>query len=231
MMQLCRLVGPGSGRGPARKISITATEKGDGDFAIASSSVAAVRSALDPRPWTWLRQVHGCEVAIVSVPGEHAGAEADAAVANIDDAVLAVQSADCAPVAFWSPQGPFGIAHAGWRGIEAGVIESTVEALRSLGADDIVAVLGPCIHPDGYEFGEGDLDRIVDKYGPSVRARTRDGQRALDVPEAVALAVAGSDAQMDHDVAMCTAGYSRFFSHRARRETGRQVLSIVRGRR
>jgi len=229
-MQLCRLVDSGSGCHGGRRIAITATAKGDGDFAVASPLVATARSELDSRPWTWLRQVHGREVAIVSVPGEHAGTEADAVVANIDDAVLAVQAADCAPVAFWSPQGPFGVAHAGWRGIEAGVIESTVAALRSLGAIDVVAVLGPCIHPGVYEFGDGDLDRIAAKFGKSVVGTTHEGRRALDVPAAVGLAVRRCGARMDHDMAMCTAECSSFFSHRARQERGRQVLSIVRDR-
>lgn len=230
-MNLCRLVYPGVGSDTAKQVLITATAKGDGDFAVASSSVAAMRTELDSRPWTWLRQVHGNSVAIVSVPGEHAGNEADAVVADIDDAVLAVQSADCAPVAFWSPQGPFGVAHAGWRGIEAGVIESTVEALRSLGATEVLAVLGPCIHPGGYDFGDDDLGRIAEKYGSSVVGTTHEGRRALNVPAAVGLAVSRSGARMDHDVAMCTAESSLFFSHRARRESGRQVLSVVRGRR
>jgi len=229
-MRLCRLVDSGSGCDSSRRITITATDKADGDFAVASPSVVTARRELDSRPWTWVRQVHGREVAIVSVPGGHAGNEADAVVANIDDAVLGVQAADCAPVAFWSPQGPFGVAHAGWRGIEAGVIESTVAALRSLGATDVVAVLGPCIHAGRYEFGHRDLDRIAEKYGTAVVGATHDGQLALDVPAAVGLAIRRSGARMDHDMAMCTAESSSFFSHRARKEQGRQVLSIVRGR-
>ena len=55
------------------------------------------RSSTDP--WTWLRQVHGAGVVIVTEPGEHAGAQADAAVTAVPGAVLAVQTADCAPVA------------------------------------------------------------------------------------------------------------------------------------
>jgi len=228
VIQLCRFVKSDDVCRIGTQISITATDRNDGDFAVRLPSVAATRLGLDRRPWTWLRQVHGGTVVTVNAPGEHAGSRADAVVADIDGAVLAVQSADCAPVAFWSPQGPFGIAHAGWRGLEAGVIESTVTQLRSLGASEILAVLGPCIHPGAYPFGQADLDRIVALYGPSVRAETNDGSSALDVPKAVRAAVETAGALMDHDVGLCTAESLQFYSHRARQESGRQVMTIAR---
>ncbi|HKY14173.1 MAG TPA: polyphenol oxidase family protein, partial [Microthrixaceae bacterium] len=107
------------------------TTAADGDFAIDSDpdGLAERRGAIAAAPWTWLRQVHGAEVVVVGAPGDHAGAEADAAVTGVPGAALAVQTADCAPVLLWGdgPTGPvIGAAHAGWRGLYEGVLENTV---------------------------------------------------------------------------------------------------------
>ena len=89
---------------------------------------------------------------------------------------LAVLTADCAPVALASPEGVFGVAHAGWRGLVAGVLERTVDAMRALGATEIGAVLGPCIRAECYEFGPADLDRVAARLGDGVRATTAVGR-------------------------------------------------------
>ena len=91
--------------------------------------------------------MHGARVVVVEGPGGAAGEAADAAVATSAGAALAVLTADCAPVALASPEGVLGVAHAGWRGLRAGVVEATVTTMRRLGATRIEAVLGPCVHP------------------------------------------------------------------------------------
>src|SRR5438876_12396346 len=85
--------------------------------------VATRRRVVVDLRWTWLRQVHGDRVVTVSSPGAGAGSRADAAVTDQAGCALAVLTADCAPVALASPQGVLGVAHAGWRGLEAGVLE------------------------------------------------------------------------------------------------------------
>src|SRR6478736_4329857 len=82
------------------------------------------RAAIAPHPWSWLRQVHGKNVITVEAPGQHAGTEADAAVTRVPGAVIAVQTADCGAVLL-EGDGVIGVAHAGWRGLHAGVIEAT----------------------------------------------------------------------------------------------------------
>ena len=83
------------------------------------------------------------------------------------DVALAVHGADCAIVALWSPEGVIGAAHAGWRGLEAGVIPASAARMRDLGATSLSAVAGPCIGPECYEFG-------ADEPGPPrAAARTR----------------------------------------------------------
>ena len=179
-------------------------------------------------PWTWLRQVHGARVVVVDEPGGAAGAEADAAVSATTDAVLAVHSADCAVVGLWSPQGVIGAAHAGWRGLRAGVLPRTVEAMAALGATDVRAVLGPSIEAACYEFGPADLAALVDALGPRVAATTGDGAPALDLVAGVraALAAAGVN-DVDASWWCCTACSPRHYSPRARGDAGRTALLIA----
>jgi YfiH family protein len=192
--------------------------------------MVARRAAVAPGPWTWLRQVHGARVVDVTVLGEHAGAEADAAVTDHPDVVLCILTADCAPIAFTSPEGVRGVAHAGWKGLADGVIAATVDAMRAKGASRVDAALGPCIHPSCYEFSPADLDEVARRLGDHVRATTADGRPALDLPGAVRRAIEAAGAVLVDDAGECTAcavdaeGRPRWFSHRARREEERQAL-------
>lgn len=182
----------------------------------------AHRSAIRPGAWTWLRQVHGGRVVVVTEPGEHAGAEADAAVTLCADAPVAVHTADCAPVLFLA-DGAVGVAHAGWRGLAAGVLEATVETMTALGAPPVEAVLGPCIRPRCYEFGADDLQQVAEAVGPEVRGLTAWGTPALDLPAGVAAACGRLGVPVT-DLGTCTACSPVHWSHRARGEAGRQAL-------
>jgi YfiH family protein len=188
-----------------------------------SPEVEARRRAVVDLPWTWLRQVHGDKAVRVTVPGEWSGERADAAVTTVPGCAIAVFSADCAPVVLGSPEGVAGVAHAGWRGLVAGVLERTVDEMRSLGASTVRAHLGPCIHAECYEFGSADLDRVAARLGDGVRSTTSAGSPALDVPAAVrsALAMAGV-VELD-DVDVCTACSPDHFSWRARQDNRRQA--------
>jgi len=204
------------------------TTRADGDLAVTQPDpvVAAARVRVLDRPWSWLHQVHGAAVVVVEQPGEHAGARADASVTARPGAALSVQTADCAPVALLSAEGVVGAVHAGWRGLEAGVVEAAVAAMRRKGAAALHAVLGPCIHPGCYEFGEPELGRLAARYGPAVRGRTTRGTPALDLPAAVRAALAAAGVTQVDEVPVCTACDTRFFSHRARGDTGRQAMVV-----
>jgi YfiH family protein len=201
-----------------------ASDRRDGDL----RGDARGRRALVDRPWTTLRQVHGADVLVVTQPGEHGGDEGDALVTTHPHACLAVLGADCALVALGSPEGVAAVAHAGWSGLVAGVIERTVETMRSLGAETVVAYRGPCIGPECYEFSEPDLDTVAERLGEGVRARSRSGGAALDIPAAVAAALSASGAELVGASATCTACSPSHFSHRARRDTGRQAVAVWR---
>lgn len=193
------------------------------------------------RPVTWPRQVHGDRVVVVDRPGAGRGEEADGLVSAHPGVALAVMTADCAPVALASEEGVVGAAHAGWAGLLAGVIEATVGAMRDLGASGVVAALGPCIHAECYEFGPAALDLVARRLGDEVRSATAGGRPALDVPAAVRAALAREGAVLVHDEDACTACAVdgpppretgpgsppyRYFSHRARRDQGRQAMVV-----
>jgi YfiH family protein len=165
-------------------------------------------------PWTVLAQVHGARVVVVERPGAASGTEADAAVTTSRGAALAVLTADCAPVAFASPESIFGVAHAGWKGLRAGVIEATVTTMRRLGATRIEAVLGPCIHPCCYSFGSGDLDQLAARLGDQVRAVDRNGSPAFDLPRGVKAVLHSSGVVVVGDAETCTSCSEDYWSWR-----------------
>lgn len=182
-------------------------------------------------PWTLLTQVHGSRVVEVTEPGGCDGERADGAVTALSGAVLAVRTADCAPVVFVGTDRDHepvavGIAHAGWKGIESGVLERAVERMEDLGSEHVEWHLGPCISAAEYEFGRRDLDRLVGRFGPSVESVTRHGSPALDLPAAVAVVMARCGAIGRGEGPLCTASDDRYYSFRARQESGRQITAV-----
>jgi YfiH family protein len=174
----------------------------------------------DPADWISLHQVHGAFVHPADLvgmtcrgaPGAPAP-KADAAVSAAPGAVLSVLTADCGPVALVAP-GVVAAVHAGWRGIAAGVLEAAVKEVQRRSSGPISAVLGPCIHPECYEFSAADLDPLAARLGPEVSGRTAAGGLAFDLPRAVQLALAGAGVTDITDVDVCTACSADHFSHR-----------------
>lgn len=113
-----------------------------------------VRACLDlPAEPAWLEQVHGTRVADLDVPGEGSRAPADAVITRRAGRVCAVQVADCMPVFLAARDASaVAVAHAGWRGLAAGVLEATVAQLGA-GAGKLVAWLGPAISVRHFEVG------------------------------------------------------------------------------
>lgn len=213
------------------------TTRAEGDFALTAdqAALAARRRGVVDLPWFWLEQTHGGDVVTVVGPEdvEVRGRSADALVTAVPKVALAIQHADCAPLLLWSPEGVIGIAHAGWRGLQAAIVEHTAEAMRGLGATTIDAELGPCIHVECYEFDAADLGSLRDRYGDRVIGRTAKGRPALDLVATVGAAaeVAGIDLwvskiDIGDDCTSCNDG--KFFSFRARGESGRMATVIWR---
>lgn len=182
------------------------------------------------RSTTWLRQVHGPRVVVVDHERSHCGEEADAAVTSCVDTRLLIRTADCAPILLTGEHDgevtSVGVVHAGWKGLLTGIVAATVGALHGLGARQIRASLFPCIGTCCYEFREPELNAMVAALGESVRGQTSNGAAALDMVESVRASLLLSGvAQLDVSSWSCTAcNGDRFFSFRARRESGRLGL-------
>ena len=106
----------------------------------------------------WLHQVHGTQVLELEAGSpEHPSTPADAAWTRAPGVACVVGAADCMPVLFTTADGcAVAAAHAGWRGLAAGVLEATVAALTkgaSVRCADVIAWLGPCIGPRHFEVG------------------------------------------------------------------------------
>ncbi len=203
-------------------VRVVTTQAADGDFAVAqdASIVEPYRRAIIDAPWTWLRQVHGATVVTASAPGHQAGSVADAVVTRQISAPIAVTTADCSPVVLVGT-GAIGVAHAGWKGLLAGVVEATAEALRDLGSEPVATFLGPCIQPGRYEFSAADLDSVAARYGEAVRGVTHTGEPALDMTASVQAAC--REAGWPIPVTPPCTSSSDYFSHRTRQDPGRQT--------
>ena len=202
------------------------TDRSQGDLGrhVPAAQLDRRRASIAPLPWTSLDQVHGAVVVQVSHPGHQHDVEADAAITTVSGAALSIQTADCAPIALVAEGGAIAVVHAGWRGLAEGVIERAVTELRSIAAGPYRALLGPCIGAECYEFGEGDLEPLIDIFGSAIGSATTAGRPALDLPAAVDVALQREGIVVDRGLWGCTACGGRWYSHRARQEHQRQAL-------
>jgi len=204
------------------------------DPAHVAANRARVREllGLDADP-AWLNQVHGVEVADLDVPVPASVATADAAVTSDAGRACAIMVADCLPVLFASRDGRrIGAAHAGWRGLAAGVLEKTLAAL-DVPAADLTAWLGPAISRAHFEVGGEVREAFVAadagaaaEFVPNARGRWQADLAGLARRRLAALGVADV-----HGGEWCTfADRGRFFSHRRDGKGGRMAALIWRDR-
>ena len=167
-------------------------------------------------------QVHGTDVVEVTGPWSGAAPKADALVTRLPQLALGVLVADCTPVLLAAPaEGVVGVAHAGRKGMAAGVVRALVDAMRDLGARTIIGRVGPSICPRCYEV-PAELREQVAADVPVARSVTRRGTPALDV----AAGVLEQLAPHCSDVAQqpgCTAERADLFSFRRDGTTGRSA--------
>lgn len=169
----------------------------------------------------WLRQVHGTTVADLDAllqPGS-----ADAAVTRLPGVVCALLTADCLPVLIARRDGDaVAAAHAGWRGLAAGVIEATLDALGAPPGDELVAWLGPAIGPAHFEVG-GEVRAAFLVSDPQAEAAFVENPRGRWQCDLYALArrkLATRGVSAIYGAEHCTfAETDRFYSHR--RDGGR----------
>lgn len=187
------------------------------------------------RPISWLKQVHGRDVYDPDQhPADAQGQQppepaADAQISIRPDRALAVLVADCLPVLFADRQGRVvGSAHAGWRGLLDGVLESTVQQMRARVPDaDIVAWLGPCIGPGAFEVGEEVRSAFVSRSAEAEAAfvpGSYAGKWLANLPLLARQRLARAHVDEVIDSGLCTVSHpEQFWSFRRDRSCGRMA--------
>ncbi|MHB1654856.1 MAG: peptidoglycan editing factor PgeF [Burkholderiales bacterium] len=178
----------------------------------------------DPR---WLKQTHGSTVAYADYLAELV--EADAAVARQANTVCAVLTADCLPVLFCAEDASVvGAAHAGWRGLAAGVLEQAVTVMDHP-PEKIMAWLGPAIGPSAFEVGAEVREIFVAAQPQSVTAfkNKGNGKWLADIYALARLRLRQMGVTRIYGGEWCTYQDSeRFYSFRRDGETGRMASLI-----
>lgn len=216
-----------------------ASHVGDSADAVATNREQLVAALALPEMPVWLSQVHGVGVlyrdgtskAAIAPPCEY-----DACYSNQPDTVCAVLTADCLPVLFCSRDGlEVAAAHAGWRGLVDGVLETTVNAF-ACPRHEVLAWLGPAIGPNSFEVGPEVLARFLEcwqDYG-----RTHVAACFIPHGEQRWLCDLYSLARLQlHKLGIVSiqgggedtyADWQRFYSYRRDGETGRMVSLVWR---
>jgi hypothetical protein len=180
----------------------------------------ALRAQLPSEP-LWMRQVHGNEVIVVDENSQRVG---DASTSSKPGTVCAVMIADCMPVFFADDEASVvGVAHAGWRGLAAGVLEATVDAMR-VPPGSLMAWLGPAIGPKVYEVGEDVRGAFPDQQDSFVV--NRPGHWLLDLYAVARAKLAEHGVKRVYGGGFCTHADRRFFSYRRERTSARMAAVI-----
>ncbi len=206
---------------------------GDERAAVAENRQRLARAARLPGEPAWLNQVHGRAVADLDGPSPPAGggraAGQDAAFTRRRGRICAILTADCVPVLLAAAGGGMvAAAHAGWRGLAAGVLAATAGAF---GADPatLVAWIGPCIGRDAYEVGPEVRDAMLGAM-PAAQAAFRANAHGRYQADLVLIArrqLQSLGISRIYGGTECTfTDANRYFSHRRDGQTGRQGTLI-----
>ncbi len=215
----------GLSTGPYAELNLKPYGEADADRVPAN--VERVRQALaggGPAPgWVEMDQVHSATVAVVGGRVPEPAPTADALVTAVPGTVLVTRAADCVPLVLADPgRGLVGAVHAGRNGVLLGVVPAAVAALRDLGAEDLVAWVGPSICGRCYEV-PADLRDEVAAQVPATRSETSWGTPALDLPAGVR-AQLGAERVEVVEVARCTYEDPELYSYRRQGpESGRHA--------
>lgn len=201
---------------------ITTRAMGDMKQAAARAKLRALLPA-EPR---WMRQVHGTTV--LETPFDE-GLAADASVTRQRGEVCVVMAADCMPVLLASDDGSAaGAAHAGWRGLSAGVIEATV-ARMGVPPASLLAWLGPAIGPRAYEVGDEVRAAFLERDANAASAftATRPGHWLLDLYAVARQRLAALGVQRVSGGGHCThTDAANFYSYRRDGATERMAAVV-----
>ncbi len=181
-----------------------------------------------PRPPVWLSQVHGTD--IVAAEAASNAARADGTVTSRTELPCAILVADCLPVLFCNTAGSrIGAAHAGWRGLSAGVLEQTVKAMNT-DPEQLLVFLGPAIGPRAFEVGSEVRDVFIAddaSANSAFRPAAVGGKYFANLYALAKLRLMRMGVTHIYGEEMCTVSDSaRFFSYRRDGVTGRMAAVI-----
>jgi polyphenol oxidase len=200
---------------------------GDDPDAVCRNRQLLREAAKLPGEPMWLEQVHGTKVwegGVIESPPI-----ADASIARTSGQVCAILTADCLPVLFCDVDGTtIGAAHAGWRGLVAGVLEETIKAMR-VPSTRLMAWLGPAIEPAAFEVGEDVREQFTKRDARHSHAfqRNERGRWQADLYHLSRVELANIGVEQ-----VCGGGFGtyadaqRFYSYRREKQTGRMATLI-----
>ncbi|OOZ40542.1 hypothetical protein BOW53_07360 [Solemya pervernicosa gill symbiont] len=205
-----------------------ATHVGDRDQHVQQNRQRLITELALPDSPVWLDQVHGTDV--VAADQISVGQCADAVFSWRSGKVCAVMTADCLPLLFCNRQGSVvAAAHAGWRGLAAGVIESTVEAM-GVATADLLVWLGPAIGPEVFEVGDEVRREFVDhqiEAEQAFKSSSIEGRWLADLYQLARLRLARCGVAQIYGGDYCTySDAEHFYSYRRDGETGRMASLI-----
>lgn len=204
------------------------------DPAAVAANRARLQALLPGRP-AWISQEHGADVVEAATVGiDQPVRVGDASIAAAPGVVCAILTADCLPVLFADRAGRVvGAAHAGWRGLAGGVLGQTVAAMRTAGAGEITAWMGPAIGAQAFEVGQDVFDsfaRALPGIDVGFAFAARPGYPGKYLADMAALArrmLARDGVTSVSGGTHCTATeVDRFYSYRRDGVTGRQASLI-----
>lgn len=214
----------GVSRGPYHSLNLGHHVGDDPQCVNANRDLLRAHLPAEPK---WLTQVHGTNVvsAGLAIPS----VEADAAFTRMPGTVCAIMMADCLPVLIADRDASVvAAAHAGWRGLAAGVIESTVRTI-GLPPTQLLAWLGPAIGPAAFEVGPEVRDTFIRADGAAAGAfiAHRSGKWLADLYNLARQRLHRIGITEVHGGGLCTlSDPERFFSHRRDKITGRMAALI-----
>jgi YfiH family protein len=194
---------------------------GDEEADVAENRARAAAAVLPGAVLTGVFQIHSPDCVTVDQPwSDEARPQADALVTARQGVLLAIVTADCAPVLLADAEaGVIGAAHAGWKGAFGGVTDNCIAAMEALGArrERIAAAIGPCIGQASYEVDDAFAARFAEADAANARffARGRPGHWQFDLEHYVASRLASAGIGQVECLGLDTlAAPTRFYSYR-----------------
>ncbi len=211
------------------------SDQGDDPVIVEKNRELLVQAFSLPNAPHWLRQVHGVDVLRLDDTAKGSGdyhrdePVADASVTSQKNIVLSILTADCLPALFCNKDGSeVAAAHAGWRGLAAGILENTVRSMNG-GPENIMVWLGPAAGPTAYEIGAEVRNAFVqyDKHAEVAFIPTRENHWKVDLYQLARMRLQSVGVASIYGGEHCSISEpDSFFSHRRDQQTGRMASVI-----